>query len=217
MNNFLNSNRLLNESICSDNIAGVRTALDRGAHLSGAVLLDDNLYTVECAVLNLPLNQAFNEKVSDEIITLLKKAGAGCEIPNVYRCSALYFASANGFCALAEKLIREEGSKIDARNLFGETPLHVAVRAGQQKMVQLLCEMGANIFLSDKSGRTPLKLIALLKESKKYGRKNISRQQLDEMYRILINSKQMQKIEPVRISSQKPKILLRFQKERVYA
>ncbi len=216
MNDFLNSNRLLSESICSDDIVGVRTALDRGAHLSGVVLLDDNMHTVECAVLNLPLNQAFNEKVSDEIITLLKKAGAGCEIPNIYRCSALYFASANGFCALAQKLV-QEGSKIDARNLFGETPLHVAIRSGQQKMVQLLCEMGANIFLSDKSGRTPLKLIALLKESRKYGRKNISRQQLDEMYRILINSKQMQKVEPVRISSQKPKILLRFQKERVYA
>ena len=70
MNDFLNSNRLLSESICSDDIVGVRTALDRGAHLSGVVLLDDNMHTVECAVLNLPLNQAFNEKVSDEIITV---------------------------------------------------------------------------------------------------------------------------------------------------
>ena len=82
MNDFLNSNRLLSESICSDNIAGVRTALDRGAHLSGVVLLDDNMHTVECAVLNLPLNQAFNEKglkskmllqVHDELVFEVRK------------------------------------------------------------------------------------------------------------------------------------------------
>lgn len=213
MNDCFNSNRLLSVSIGADDVVGVQKALNMGAHLTGATLLDDNLYDVECAVLNLPLNQAYEKKASDEIITLLKKAGATYDIPNIYRCSALYFAAASDSCALAQKLI-QEGSQIDARNLFGETPLHIAVLAGHKKMVKLLCENGANIFLSDKNGRTPLQLVALMGRINRGTTKQITQKQIDEMQRILVCSEQMQQIEPVKIASQKQKVWRGFQKEK---
>lgn len=214
MYDFLNSNKLLTDSICEDNVAGVKTALNMGAKLTGAALLDDNLYDVECAVLNLPLNQAFKYRASNEIITLLKQAGATCEIPNIYRCSALYFASADGSCSLAQKLI-QEGSKIDARNLFGETPLHIAVRFGHEKMVKLLCEKGANIFLSDRNGRTPLKLIDLMKKPDLYRQRKIEGKQIDVIHQTLINSQQMQQVRPCKIATQKPKVSLNIQNQRI--
>ncbi len=212
MKNFLNSNKLLNEAIWADDVVGVKTALNMGVRLTGRTAFDDNLYNVECAVLNLPLNQAYEKNASDEIISLLKKAGATYDIPNIYGCSALYFAAASDSCVLAQKLIRE-GCQIDARNLFGETPLHIAVRSGHYKMVKLLCEKGANIFLSDKRGRTPLKLIALMKKTHRFDRKEINQQQLDEMQRILIHSKQMQNIIPLKIAVHKQEVLCGFQQK----
>jgi len=47
------------------------------------------------------------------------------------------------------------------RDMMNETPLHWAAKRGYDKMVQLLCKYGGDIFVKDLAGRTP-KDVALL-------------------------------------------------------
>ena len=54
-------------------------------------------------------------------------------------------------------LINEEGTaNIDARDMDGNTPLHIAARCNRKNIVQVLIHKGANVNAKNKRGNTPL-------------------------------------------------------------
>ncbi|ETO24849.1 hypothetical protein RFI_12309, partial [Reticulomyxa filosa] len=57
----------------------------------------------------------------------------------VYRESPLHLACANNMTKLVKKLI-EHGAKVDVKNRFESTPLHIATRMGHQEIAKLLLE-----------------------------------------------------------------------------
>jgi ankyrin repeat protein len=56
------------------------------------------------------------------------------------------------------KLFLAHGANVNARDNAGMTPLHLAVGANSQPMVELLIAHGANVNAKDKDGNTPLDL-----------------------------------------------------------
>jgi ankyrin repeat protein len=75
----------------------------------------------------------------------------------------LHLAAQQGSLAAAQVLI-EHGADIDRRNSFGNTPLFVAVfnSRGRGDLILLLREQGANPFLVNNSGQTPVALARLI-------------------------------------------------------
>ncbi|HQP04983.1 MAG TPA: ankyrin repeat domain-containing protein, partial [Bacteroidales bacterium] len=65
------------------------------------------------------------------------------------------FASKEGSFEIAQLLI-EKGANVNARNEYGETPLHFASKEGSFEIAQLLIERGANVNAKAKYSHTPL-------------------------------------------------------------
>jgi ankyrin repeat protein len=59
---------------------------------------------------------------------------------------------------LAQQLISDPRSDLNARDKRGSTPLHEAVRAGHCETIQLLLERGASVNARDLAGKTPLEI-----------------------------------------------------------
>jgi serine/threonine protein kinase len=64
-------------------------------------------------------------------------------------------ASEKGDVEEVKKLLKE-GANLNARNIVGWTPLHLAVQNGHIEVVKLLIEKGANVNAKDNIGDTPL-------------------------------------------------------------
>ena len=82
--------------------------------------------------------------------------------------TALHFA-ANGFCykdSEAIKYLIENGSIIDSKNKFGDTPLHLASSYGGLEGVKCLVENGAQVDAQNEYGRTPLQSAVISKRGK---------------------------------------------------
>ncbi|WP_179947520.1 ankyrin repeat domain-containing protein, partial [Wolbachia endosymbiont of Cylisticus convexus] len=45
---------------------------------------------------------------------------------------------------------------VNAKNIYGETPLHLAARSGYLNVVEKLIEKGANVNAKNSNGKTPL-------------------------------------------------------------
>lgn len=71
----------------------------------------------------------------------------------------LYAAARNNNVAQAEALIAQ-GCDINEPDLWGQMPLHYAVKNGYESFVHLLCSKGANINAKNQDGNTPLSLAA---------------------------------------------------------
>lgn len=66
--------------------------------------------------------------------------------------------------AIAEKLI-ENGAELNAKDANGETPLHHAVARGSVLLVATLIEAGADPYMKDGHGRSPMDLAKDLPET----------------------------------------------------
>ena len=82
----------------------------------------------------------------------------------MYYCVAQMHAITLHLCAnptkgkkVAKQLIKE-GADVNARNIFGSTPLHHAVKHDKINVVKFLRDNGANENIADDSGTTPLSL-----------------------------------------------------------
>lgn len=62
-----------------------------------------------------------------------------------YFDSTMTHGAVNSSFKLFEKIIKEKNPPIDNKDIFGETPLRLAVRSGKIEHVKLLLEKGANI------------------------------------------------------------------------
>ena len=82
--------------------------------------------------------------------------------------TALHFA-ADGFCykdSEAIKYLIENGSIVDSKNKFGDTPLHLASSYGGLEGVKCLIENGAQVDAQNEYGRTPLHIAVMAKRGK---------------------------------------------------
>ena len=73
--------------------------------------------------------------------------------------TCLMTAAYNGHLAICRLLI-DKGAKVEAKNIFGKTPLHFAAWNGHVEIVRLLCDRGADVEARDNIVWRPLLLAA---------------------------------------------------------
>lgn len=89
------------------------------------------------------------------VVATLVQAGANVNVrEKVKGCSALHMAARRGNVLVAQALL-EGGANIEARDKYGDTPLHRAVKCRQAEMVTFLLASGADAQAKSKSGQTP--------------------------------------------------------------
>jgi ankyrin repeat protein len=67
----------------------------------------------------------------------------------------LHLASALDNAGLVAALSQQLREDVNARNNFGQTPLHIAYKHGKLENVLLLIQNGANISVKDFDGKIP--------------------------------------------------------------
>jgi ankyrin repeat protein len=103
------------------------------------------------------------------LMRVLLDHGADASLSTKKGTTALMFAAsrAGGFRGFGPRasepdavnavaLCLERGAPINAVDETGQSALHLAVASGPESMVKLLAEKGADLFLKDQRGRTPL-------------------------------------------------------------
>ena len=79
------------------------------------------------------------------LVEALLKAGADVKASNRAGVNALYLALENGSEMMVDRLIRAGADPNGKVLLNGETPLMVAARVGNPKVVQMLLDKGADV------------------------------------------------------------------------
>ena len=88
------------------------------------------------------------------VVATLVQAGANVNArERVKGCSALHMAARRGNVLVAQALLKC-GADIEARDKYGDTPLHRAVKCRQAEMVAFLLASGADAQTKSKSGQT---------------------------------------------------------------
>jgi len=59
--------------------------------------------------------------------------------------TALHLAAHKNFCGIISKLIDDGNAQVNARDIFGETPLHIAAQSNQGAAAELLLRKGADV------------------------------------------------------------------------
>jgi truncated hemoglobin YjbI len=112
------------------------------------------------AFVHTPLYDVSNAYPSDgvasaTVVSILVEAGANVNArEKVKRCSALHMAARRGNVLVAQALLKC-GADVEARDKYGDTPLHRAVKCRQAEMVAFLLASGAVVQAKGRSGQTP--------------------------------------------------------------
>ena len=64
------------------------------------------------------------------------------DIENANQQTPFFVAIVKGFLSVAEQLAAEGMSRIDTKDMIGDSPLHWAVMLGNQKTVEFLLDFG---------------------------------------------------------------------------
>jgi Ankyrin repeats (3 copies) len=106
--------------------------------------------------LQAPLHIAA-EKGYDEIVSYLIQTGASVHARNYQAETPLHLAASYA-PARTSKILIDAGSEVDAINIYGCTPLHrAATFIGQEDVINLLIQNGADVNKKDDNSKTPLK------------------------------------------------------------
>ncbi len=125
-------------------------------------LVDNLLHWLPAAVLNQTDDDGrtavHHAVISDDADTLAKLLKAGCA-PNLRNTEGempLHLAVMDKHKGSAKHLIAASPADINGVTSTGETPLHLAAKAGNEEMVRTLIEAGALVDLPDRHGWTAL-------------------------------------------------------------
>lgn len=98
------------------------------------------------------------EEVEKEVVKLVQR-GADVNLKMESESTALHIAARSGHKIAVETLI-EAGSKINAQDKYGRTPLHACTRHSDNiKVAQCLVNSGAKDYIRDKYGKTAVDMI----------------------------------------------------------
>ncbi|XP_023314826.1 ankyrin-1-like [Trichogramma pretiosum] len=111
---------------------------------------------------NTPLHEALNNGLSSTVELLLKVGSDPCVVnaegltPLHIACESDYF----GGHAIDKffELIGQNRVRVDVRDKFGNTPLHVAFDKKNEKMVVNLLKLGFDPYVANAEGSTPLQI-----------------------------------------------------------
>ena len=91
-----------------------------------------------------------------EIAELLVEKGASLALTENNGATVLHRAARRGRFELAARFAELAPQLVNAKDAYGETPLHIAAEAGRDDMVQALLDRGADPTLKNSNGRNAL-------------------------------------------------------------
>ena len=89
-------------------------------------------------------------------VDALLQAGANPSVKGKMGSTPLHFAACRGNDEIVKVLLEHPKVKVDARDSYGKTALHMACGEGQSSVCQLLLNKGANIKAVTADNTTPL-------------------------------------------------------------
>uniref|UniRef100_A0AAX7U215 Euchromatic histone-lysine N-methyltransferase 1b n=1 Tax=Astatotilapia calliptera TaxID=8154 RepID=A0AAX7U215_ASTCA len=100
-----------------------------------------------------PMIWATEYKHADQVKLLLTK-GADCSIRDKEENICLHWAAFSGSVEITELLLNAH-CNLQAVNIHGDSPLHIAARENRLDCITLLLSRGADVFLKNREGETP--------------------------------------------------------------
>ncbi|XP_055309515.1 26S proteasome non-ATPase regulatory subunit 10-like, partial [Sitodiplosis mosellana] len=149
----------------SDGNSALKLALKKGNDEITKLLIQNgaNLNANDNAS-NTALHIAAMSDTSLDVVRFLIEHGADVNARNLYKYSALLTAAERGNVDIAKILI-EHGANLDVTDIFGNSPLHMAVD-GHEDLVRLLIDSGANMRAVNINEKTPLQVAISKGETK---------------------------------------------------
>lgn len=148
-------NTVLHTAVEKNNIAALKMLEDRGSRLD--VVNTKNGFSL----LHHAISQGHLE-----VVQFLVQKGLLLNDTTQEDVSSIHLAAeCNQFAILRYLLEQQPGVDINKLDNDQNTMLHYAAENGNQEMVALLCERGANVNIKNKSGKTPLHLTIQPKNS----------------------------------------------------
>lgn len=172
----------LSDAILDNDFERVQKAIQNGAlEESKTVPTDISLLTIKSLWEMQPLIKAIKHNADENIIDALVQGGATYDIPNIFNCTGLYFATVDGNTALVSKLLQLNANP-NITNSFGETPLHMAVLCGHADCVKILCQaQNIDITVRDNHNRTAWDCCENLHNRRSACSRSISQYTIDEI------------------------------------